>query len=381
MLIDRRIFNHFNYKLLLATLFICAAGLVVLYSAGFDPNSTSRNLGIFGYAPKSVPFTKQAMFMGVGLIFMLVGMVVNSQSLYRVAYPFYIACILMLIGVLLFGTVVNGSRRWFPIGDFRFQPSEIAKVAVILVMARYLSRTRLPLGGFTLKSIIIPTLLMLLPMSLIIRQPDLGTALSLGSAGFGMLFFVGIRPRTLVSLAILGAIAVVPVWNSLHDYQKRRVWTLIDPTSDPLGSGYHLNQSKIAVGSGAFAGKGYFQGTQAQLEFLPEHTTDFVFSVLAEEWGFLGSVIVLGLYFFFMVSLLSIISKSRDIFASFIVVGVSSLFFFHIIVNIGMVIGILPVVGITLPLFSYGGSSVLVSMFCIGIVLGISMRKYQFGRT
>jgi len=380
MPIDRRIFNHFNYHLLLVVLAICAAGLIVLYSAGYNPNSTGESLGFWSYTAKSAPFAKQFMFMAVGLLAMVVGMILNNQTLYRLAYPLYTITIILLILVLLFGTVVNGSRRWFPIGGFRFQPSEMAKVVVILVMARYLSRTRLNPGGFTLKGIFWPLLLIAIPMALVIRQPDLGTSLAIGACGAGILFFIGIRPRTLLLLGITAMIAVVPLWQTLHTYQKKRVLTLVNPAADPLGSGYHLNQSKIAVGSGAFSGKGYMQGTQSQLEFLPEHTTDFVFSVLSEEWGFLGSTFVVSLYCALIFLLLRVALKSRDLFATFVVVGIATLFLFHAVVNIGMVIGVLPVVGITLPLFSYGGTSVMVSMFCIGIVLGISMRRYQFGQ-
>ena len=380
MLIDRRIFNHFNYHLLLVTFAICATGLIVLFSAGYNPNSAGVPLGPWSYPVKSIPFAKQLAFMGVGVLVMLLGMAINNQTLYRVAYPIYIITLLLLVVVLFSGVVVNGSRRWFALGGLRFQPSELAKVAIILVMARYLSKSKLERGGFSLARLIPPGLLILMPMLLVMKQPDLGTALAIGGTGVGILLFVGVRPKALLAMLIAGLIAVVPLWYALHDYQKKRIMTLIDPSTDPLGSGYHLNQSKIAVGSGSFAGKGYLQGTQTQLEFLPEHTTDFVFSVLAEEWGFLGSVVLLGLYFSLLMLLFRVVGKSKDLFSAFIVVGITALFLFHIVVNIGMVIGLLPVVGITLPLFSYGGSSVLIFMFCIGVVLGISMRRYQFGQ-
>lgn len=378
MLIDRRVFNYFNYHLLSVVGLIATAGLIVLYSAGFNPDSTGVPLGILPITVQSIPFAKQFVFFGAGLLAMVVGMLLSSQALHRIAIPLYILAVVLLIGVLLFGTVVNGSRRWFSLGSIRFQPAELVKVAVILLMARYLSKVKPPPAGFGLRDLVMPLLILFLPMALIMKQPDLGTALVVGAAGFGMLLFVGIRPKTLGIMAIVGALAVVPIWHSLHDYQKRRILTLVNPAADPLGSGYHLNQSKIAVGSGAFLGKGYLQGTQSQLEFLPEHTTDFVFSVLSEEWGFVGSIIVIGLYAVLIFLLLGIVARSRDLYGAYVTVGITALFLFHIVTNIGMVIGVLPVVGITLPLFSYGGSSVIVSMLCIGIVLGIGMRRYQF---
>jgi rod shape determining protein RodA len=220
--------------------------------------------------------------------------------------------------------------------------------------------------------------MILIPMALIARQPDLGSALSVGAAGFSMLLFAGIRWKTLVVMALVVGVAVVPAWNSLHSYQQRRVIALFDPEADPLGSGYHITQSKIAVGSGSAFGKGFLKGTQTQLEFLPEHTTDFIFSVLAEEWGFVGCVMILLLYFSFLYRLALVVLRSKDFFTCLVSFGVAGLIFFHTVVNVGMVVGILPVVGITMPLFSYGGSSLLSFMILVGVSLGISMRRFTF---
>lgn len=376
--IDRRIFAHFDFELLALGLLIPLFGLVVLYSAGYDSSSPGVSLDFINKTIYSIPFVKQAAFIGVGFIAMIVGMSISGQSLYRFAYVIYGVVILCLVGVLLFGIVSHGSRRWFSLGGVNFQPSELAKLAVIFATARFMSKQQSQHGGLTFKKLILPSMIFVVPMLLVARQPDLGTALSIGAVGASMLLFVGIRPKVLLMLSIALAVAVVPAWQFLHPYQKRRVLSLINPESDPLGSGYHVTQSKIAVGSGAFSGKGFLKGTQSQLEFLPEHTTDFVFSVLAEEWGFLGSTFVLSMYLLLLLLMLRVVLRSRDFFSSLVVFGIATLFFFHTIVNIGMVIGVLPVVGLTLPLFSYGGSSLLVFMFALGIVLGMGMRRYQF---
>jgi rod shape determining protein RodA len=380
LLVDRRIFKYFNYHLLGIVALILICGLIILYSAGYNPDAPGVPLGPFSINVKSAAFAKQFAFFGVGLGAMLVGMLLSSKALHRLSIPMYVLAVALLVGVMLFGVVVNGSRRWFALGALRFQPAELVKVAVILIMARYLSRVKPPPGGFRIKDLIAPGALLLIPMGFIMKQPDLGTALVVGATGAGMLLFAGINLRALLGICLAGIIAAIPAWYSLHDYQKKRILTLVDPGADPLGSGYHLNQSKIAVGSGGVLGKGYLKGTQSQLEFLPEHTTDFVFSVLAEEWGFLGCILVLGLYAALIFQLLGMIGRVRDAYGAYVIVGITTLFLFHIVTNIGMVIGVLPVVGITLPLLSYGGSSVIVCMLCLGIALGIGMRRYQFGQ-
>ncbi|NLF24083.1 MAG: rod shape-determining protein RodA, partial [Deltaproteobacteria bacterium] len=236
-----------------------------------------------------------------------------------------------------------------------------------------------PLGGYGFRDLVVPFLLCVLPMGLIMRQHDLGTALSVGAVGFGMILFMGIRLKALVIMAVFVVVTALPIWGVLKPYQQRRVLALFNPEADPLGSGYHIIQSKIAVGSGGLFGKGYLAGTQSQLEFLPEHTTDFVFSVLAEEWGFVGAMVLLLVYFCFLYRMLRSVEKSKDLFSGLVVFGVALLLFFHMVVNIGMVIGILPVVGIPLLLVSYGGSSVVTTMFMVGLVLGLNMRRLSFG--
>lgn len=378
MLIDRRFLAHFDWPLFILTLAVPSFGLIVLYSAGYDPDKVYLNLEWLGVEIHSAAFVKQILFLLLGLGSMVVGLSLTSSLLFRTAFIFYGSCLTLLVSVLLFGTVSNGSRRWLSLGSFNLQPSELMKLGVILALARYLSKHPPTKGGYGFLDLVMPLLIVGVPMGLIIRQPDLGTALSVGAIGGMMILFMGVRIRALVITAVVAVLTLFPAWHTLHGYQQRRVLTLFNPESDPLGSGYHIIQSKIAVGSGSFLGKGFLKGTQSQLEFLPEHTTDFVFSVLAEEWGFVGCVLVLSLYVALIVRILRVVLKNKDLFSSLVVFGIGSLILFHTVVNIGMVIGLLPVVGIPLPLFSYGGSSVISSMFSIGIVLGVSMRRLFF---
>ncbi len=373
MFIDRRLISNFDWPLFLSTLLIPFLGLIVLYSAGYDPDSSQFKTFLFSI--QSPVFVKQLVFLGGGLFIMAVAMSVPTQSIGRYAYVFYSFCVLLLVAVLLFGVVVKGSRRWLALGPFNLQPAELMKLGVIITLAKYISKNPPPRGGYKLLQLIPPFLIFLIPMGLILKQPDLGTALAVGSVGFLMVLFVGINIRTLILLVLAGCLVVVPAWNMLHDYQKRRVMVLFNPEADPLGSGYHIIQSKIAVGSGEVFGKGFLKGTQTQLQFLPEHSTDFIFSVLAEEWGFFGCLIVICAYMGLLYRLLRVVMKGRDLFSSLMVFGLASLIFCHASINIGMVVGILPVVGIPLPLFSYGGSSVVSTMLAIGLALGVSMRR------
>jgi len=285
----------------------------------------------------------------------------------------YVVCVSLLVLVALFGTVVNGSRRWLTIGSWNIQPAEMVKVAVIICMAICVSRLKFRQKGYGILDLLLPGLLLLVPVGLIIQQPDLGTGISVGAGGAIMLLFMGINPRILIIFILVMCAGVVPMWTKLHEYQKNRIISLFYPDTDPQGTGYHITQSKIAIGSGELFGKGFLQGTQSQLEFLPEHTTDFIFSVLAEEWGFIGCFVILGLYLMLFIRLLRVAARAKDLFSSLLVVGIAGTVFFHVVVNVGMVIGLLPVVGIPLTLFSYGGSSFLSTMVLLGIALRISI--------
>jgi rod shape determining protein RodA len=378
MLIDRRLLSQFDWALLALSVLIPCLGLVVLYSAGYDPDSGHYFLGWLPAEVKSMAFEKQSVFLGFGMLVLLFGMSLSPQLLSRYAYIFYTLCFLALCAVLVIGVVVNGSRRWINLGVLNWQPSETIKLGLILALGRYISRNPPGPGGYRLLQLFIPGAMVLVPMGLIIEQPDLGSALSLGGIGAAMILFAGVRLKTLALTVAVVLALLYPAWHSLHPYQQRRVEVLFNPNIDPRGSGYHIIQSKIAVGSGAAFGKGYMKGTQTQLEFLPEHTTDFVFSVLAEEWGFFGCSIVLLLYFTFLYRILRAVARSRDLFSALVIFGIGAWFFIHIIVNIGMVVGLLPVVGIPLPLFSYGGSAMLSAMLGIGLMLGFGMRRLQF---
>lgn len=378
MLIDRRLLSQFDWILLGISLLIPFFGLIVLYSAGYDPDSTNVLLSWLPSAIKSVAFEKQAVYLCIGLVGLLFGLTLSPQLLSRYAYVLYVLCFGALVVVLLIGTVSNGSRRWINLGVVNLQPAETMKIGLIMAMARYLSRNPPKQGGYRFLQLFVPFAIFVLPMGLIIDQPDLGSALSLGAIGFAMVLFMGIHTKSLLFMILAVASAMYPAWHALHPYQQRRIEVLFNPNIDPRGSGYHIIQSKIAVGSGEAFGKGYLKGTQTQLEFLPEHTTDFVFSVLAEEWGFFGSVVVLCLYFTFLYRVMRTVSRSKDLFSALVVFGIGAWFFFHVTINIGMVVGVLPVVGIPLPLFSYGGSAVLSSLFAIGLVLGFGMRRLQY---
>lgn len=377
VLIDRRILGQFDLLTFGLAVLIPALGLVVLFSAGYDPDKTWQPASFLPAIP-SQAFGKQFVFLSMGILILFGALFIPPSLLSKVAYPSLAVCIFLLILVDLFGSIRNGSQRWLDIGPFSIQPGEPTKFAVIVALARYISRNPPKLGGYSLRELIVPLLIFLTPAALIMIQPDLGTAMVILAIGGGMILFAGIRWRVLVIGTVLVLASLYPAWSMLHDYQKRRIQVLINPGIDPRGSGYHISQSKIAVGSGALMGRGYMRGTQSHLEFLPEHTTDFIYSVLAEEWGFIGCIVVLALYAGFLMQFLRIINRSKDLFAAVLTLGVGILIFFHAIVNIGMVIGLFPVVGIPLPLFSYGGSSMLSCLGAIGVVLGLDMKRLVF---
>ncbi len=371
--------REIDWLLAVLVLAIPACGLVVLYSAGFDRASTGSKLWGIVFPVASLPFLKQSLFLLLGLAAMGVGLFLPVEWLKKGAYPVYGVSLILLVLVSLFGVVSNGSRRWLSLGVVNLQPAEFMKLGVILALARFLSRHTPPAGGYSWGGLVRPVAIFLVPMALIVKQPDLGTGLVVGAIGGMMLLFLGVRLRVLALSLLIGGILVIPVWYKLHDYQRNRIISLFNPDFDPKGTGYHINQSKIAVGSGELLGKGFMRGSQTQLEFLPEHTTDFVFSVLAEEWGFVGCLGVMMLYFAVLQRMLRLGGLSKDLFSSLVIFGIFSVLFFHICVNIGMVVGVLPVVGIPLPLFSYGGSSVIATLFSIGLALGLGSKRKRYG--
>ncbi len=377
--IDRRLLASFDWILLFNILAIISLGLVILYSAGYNPDS--NGILVFGYnlPIKSAAFAKQLTYLALGFFIFLFTLFIPPSFLQKIAYPLFIISFLALIFVLTLGLLSHGSKRWFDLGFIHVQPSEFAKFSLILALAKSLSSKSYKIGGYKLRNLFFPFILIFLPAALILKQPDLGTALSVIVIGCSMILFFGINLRSLILIFILSCFVVPSSWYwLLKPYQKRRVMALINPEADPLGSGYHIIQSKIAVGSGGLFGKGFLNGTQAQLEFLPERSTDFVFSVLAEEWGFAGCILVLLLYFSLMNRLLRVAYQTKDNFSCLLVVGITAMVFFHVVINVGMVLGLFPVVGLPLPLFSYGGSSLLLTTFSMGIVMGISMRRFSY---
>lgn len=304
--------------------------------------------------------------------------VLDYNLVIRMAWVIYALNLAALIAVMFVGKVALGAQRWLDFGFFSYQPSETMKVALVLVMAKVMSQKSFP-DGLGLKELLFPLFLIFVPFFITAEQPDLGTAMMLFVIGCSILLFLRIKRKILVAIAIVFAIGGVTAWFfALHDYQRDRVYTFLDPDRDPRGKGYNSIQSKIAVGSGKVFGKGFRKGTQSQLEFLPERHTDFIFSVLSEEHGFVGSMTTIGLFaalFFFGIG---IAQNARDKAGAILVVGVMATLFWHQFINIAMVIGLLPIVGIPLPLVSYGGSNMLTTMAALGLVSSVSYRKHMF---
>jgi rod shape determining protein RodA len=294
----------------------------------------------------------------------------------RWSQPIYFTCIALLIVVLFSGKYVGGSRRWLIIGTVSFKPSELVKIALILALARYYSKDA-KTRGFTLRELIRPVIIIMLPVLLIVMQPDLGTAGLLVLIAGSITVFVKIERRSFAYLIASGAVLVPLIWFFLKEYQKKRILVFLNPDRDPLGAGYHIIQSKIAIGSGMISGKGYLKGTQNALSFLPEEHTDFIFSVLAEEWGFLGSITLVLLFLILIIWALNVAHGCREPFGTIVAVWVAAMIFWQAFINIGMSMGLLPVVGVPLPFVSYGGSSVLTTAISIGLLLNVSMRRFM----
>jgi rod shape determining protein RodA len=365
--IDRRLFTSFDWKVLLLILSITAVGILNIYSA-----SASYRIVGTPYALKQFYWA----VIGIGLILMICS--IDYHILEDVSYWFYGLLIISLLLVLVVGKTTMGATRWLNLGLFTMQPSEPMKIVIIITLARYFTRNQVP-GLLGFRAISIPLLILLLPAALIVKQPDLGTAIMVCLVAGTIMVAVGIRWSVILSFVLTSIPLIYIAWNFLlHSYQKNRILNFLDPERDPLKSGYHLIQSKIAVGSGGIFGKGFMHGTQSQLRFLPEQHTDFAFSVFAEEWGLVGSVIVLVLYLSLVLWGLHVASRCNDRFGTLLAVGVTAMLFWHIVINMGMVIGLFPVVGVPLPFFSYGGTSMITSMVGAGILLNISMRRFMF---
>ena len=348
---------HLDFPLLGAILLLMAAGLIVLYSAS---NASLARV------------TAQTMNMLVALGVMWVFANIPPHYLLRLSVPVYVTGLLLLLGVALFGEVVNGARRWLHVGVTRIQPSEIMKIAAPLMLAWYFDRYEATLR---LKNYIIAALLLIVPVAFIARQPDLGTAVLIFASGCYVLFLAGLSWRIIAGLGIVAGASLPLVWARLHDYQRQRVLTLLDPSQDPLGAGYHTIQSTIAVGSGGLAGKGWLSGSQTHLDFIPERTTDFIFAVFSEEFGLIGNGVLLVLFLLVIGRAAAITANAPTLFARLLAGAITLTFFTYAFVNMGMVSGILPVVGVPLPLVSYGGTSLVTICLGFGILMSVHTHK------
>src|SRR5512143_2039000 len=308
---------------------------------------------------------------GLALGLMVVMANVPPHLLSKVGPPLYVAGVVLLVGVALFGEIRNGARRWLNLG-FAFQPSELLKLALPLMLAWYFHRNEAVLRA---KHYLVGGVLLLVPFLLILRQPDLGTALMLGASGFYLLFFAGLPWKVILGGAALGDASMPVVWAPIHDYQKQRILTLLDPSSDPLGAGYHIIQSTIAIGSGGLFGKGWMEGTQNQLDFIPERTTDFIYAVFGEEFGYVGAILLVALYLAVVARGLTIAARAPTLFGRLMAATISLNLFTYAFVNMGMVSGILPVVGVPLPLMSYGGTAFITLLLGMGIVMSVATHR------
>ncbi len=363
----RRPWLHLDWPLLLTLLPLLAMSLLNLYSA-------TR------VAPRGL-FSQQLIFYGLGMLLLAGGAAFDYRRLARLAWPIYLGTMGLLMAVLLIGKTVNGSKRWLgmaglPIGG---QPSELMKLALILIYARLFSSDPLKLQAQPLRYAALWHILLIGPALLILKEPDLGTALLCVLVAASMLLLLPLRGR--VKAAVMGvdlSAAVGVFLFGLKAYQKKRLLSFLHPENDPTGTGWHARQAICAIGSGRLLGKGYLRGTQNQLQFLPEHWTDFPFAVWAEEWGLAGCLLLLGCYLVLILWALGLARDARDRFGRYVAIGIASLLFWHVAINVAMVIGMAPVVGVTLPFLSYGGSSLLVTLFSLGLLGSISIRRFSY---
>ena len=354
--------RHVDLLLLILVFALLGISLAVVASAS-------------GQSPARI--TGHLLNMGIALTLMVAVANVPPHLLSKVGPPLYALGVVLLVGVALFGEIRNGSRRWLDLGFMAFQPSELLKLALPLMLAWYFQRNEAVLRA---KHFVVAGVLLLVPFGLILRQPDLGTALMIGASGFYLLFFAGLPWKIIVGGGVLGAASLPVAWHFMHDYQQRRVLTLLDPTADPLGDGYHIIQSTIAIGSGGLFGRGWMEGTQNQLDFIPERTTDFIFVVFGEEFGYVGTILLVLLFLAVVVRGLAIAGRAPTQFGRLMAATLSLNLFTYVFVNMGMVSGILPVVGVPLPLMSYGGTALVTLLLGMGILMSVATHR-QLNKT
>ncbi len=359
-----RLLSRIDLILFMGLIILLSLGGLTLYSASGADYVSGENMFII---------THHVIHLGLSAAIMLFAAQLPSNLLSRISVWIYLIGVILLILVIIQGTMGKGAQRWLELGSFRFQPAEIMKLAVPMMVASYFSHKTLP-PRFV--DILVAAILVAVPMALIIKQPDLGTALLIGSAGFFVIYFAGIPWKWLIGMLISMVIAVPLVYQfGMHAYQRQRIDTLLDPSLDRLGSGYHIYQSTIAIGSGGVYGKGWLNGDQSRLDFLPERHTDFIFAVFGEEFGLFGNLVLLTIYFLIIWRALILATKGQDTFSRLLGGSLSLTFFVYLFVNTGMVSGILPVVGVPLPLVSYGGTSMVTLMAAFGLLMGLQKRK------
>ncbi len=383
---DRRLLGRLDWTLLLVVLALCAFGLVMIYSA-------TRTAQMTGITPPSSFAQKQALWMLIGLAAFVLTLAFDYEKITHWHVPIYVASLLLLLLVLVVGRAPTGAVSWIAIGGFRLQPSELSKIAVMLSLAAFLSRrmNSIQQSRVVLRSLLVPAM----PVLLVLAQPDLGTALVIIAIWFGALYLAGAKARHLGAVFAVGLALFALTWNldrlplrdapkpvskflakaALKDYQKRRLTIFLNPHADPLGSGYHIIQSRVAVGSGGVFGRGLFHGTQSRLRFIPERHTDFIFSVIGEELGLVGSAAVVIIFLFLFWRGLRIALRARDSLGTLIAAGAVSMLIFHTVVNIGMSVNIMPITGLPLPFMSYGGSNLLVSFIAFGLLQNVHIRR------
>ena len=365
---DKRVIVHLNWGLVSCAMTLFFIGVGNLYSA--SGTRLEEGLAFSDF------YQKQLIWGGGGALCMLIAACIDFRKLRNLAWVFYLGCLVLLLLVPVMGKTVYGAKRWLSLGFMSFQPSELAKIAALILAARILSQDGAALGW---KSFCKVALVAIVPAALIILQPDLGTTMLIILILGGMILFHGVKGYVLKTCMLAAPCAAILMWFvGMHDYQRQRILSFLNPGDDPRGSGYHILQSRIAIGSGEIWGKGFGEGTQSQLRFLPERHSDFAVAVFGEEWGFVGCVTLVALFCLFLLSIFSTAVQARDRFGSTLAVGVFFYFFWQIFINMGMVIGIMPVVGVPLPFISYGGSATLVNFTLLGIVLSVSIRRFMF---
>lgn len=364
MRIDSRKLSHIDWKFVLFFFVLLGIGLLNLYSA---------------VSPSYHLFKKQLFILFFGLVFLLLSLSFDYRRIAENSFWLYAFFLSMIILTFLFGPRTMGAKRWISLFGMKFQPSEFMKLVIILILAQMLHEKKSANLKLGIKELLLPFLLVTIPVILVLLQPDLGTAIIIFIVSLSILFYIGLKKYLYVIFPIFGALASYIFWNHLlKPYQKIRLLIFFNLISDPQGFGYHMQQAEIAVGSGKIFGKGFLQGTQHKLQFVPEHHTDFIFTVFAEEWGFIGSIVLILFFLYFIYQCLKISQRAGDELGSIIAFGIASLIFFQFSINIFMALHLLPAVGIPLPFMSYGGSSLLCLLFAVGMLLNIEMRRYMF---